>query len=192
MKASITNLLFLNALELASHAEKARASGMVQTEIRSSIGTHLMAALALEGAVNEVAETVLGPWVWDRLEKVDTPLKWWIVLGLFSKESLDPGREPIQTIHQLHKLRNRIAHPKLLEQGSDIILRHSDGRIERDVPAEKVLQGGETLYMGYGELLDELNAESARRAIDRTKAALCYLNDRAKYPGLDWLNAPGD
>lgn len=59
MKAYITCILFENAAQYVDLAFKASGDMAVHDEVRFSIGAHVMSALVLEGAVNEIGETVL-------------------------------------------------------------------------------------------------------------------------------------
>ena len=68
-----------NAAALAEQANQARQSGKITDEIRTAMGAYLMAALSLEGAANEVAKSILTPWAWDRLEKAEPSLKWYLI-----------------------------------------------------------------------------------------------------------------
>jgi hypothetical protein len=191
-RAYITKLLFLNASELASLAEETHGRGLVQKEIRLSMAAHLMAALSLEGAVNEIGQEKLGNWIWERAEKLDPAAKWAILPWLANGAHFSPGEEPVQTVVDLQRVRNVIAHPKGKQLGTDLILGHEDGGVERDVPLETKVADGDRLYVGYGDLLDDFNARTAQEAIDRTLKALRRLRESTQYEGLAWVDGTLD
>ncbi len=193
MKAYVTYLLYDNARRLLSTADEARQAGIIETEVAASIGAHLILALVLEGAINEVGETYLQTWVWEKPEKADIPLKWWTVVRLVSGDTLDPGKEPLQTVHRINQLRNRIAHPKAMETAEDLIVRHKDGRLEHDAARDRPVDETITrIWIGYGKILTEFNAVATREARNRVVNALRYLRDRANVPGLKWLESDGE
>lgn len=51
-----------------------------------------------------------------------------------------------------------------------------------------VLQDGDRIYVGYGQVLDEFNAETAGRAVERTPIALRQLKENFSYEGFPWLD----
>lgn len=83
-------------------------------------------------------------------------------------------------------MRNAIAHPKG-RQGSDVILGHKDGRLERDARPEITLAHADRVYLGGGKLLDEFNANTAQDLVNRTSNALRQLRLATSYKGMDWL-----
>jgi hypothetical protein len=191
MRFYVTVMLYRTAMDLASRAERCSDSGRVQAEVAASISAQLLLGLTLEGAINEAAEAYLPSWAWDRFEKADTSLKWCLVLRLFGTEEPDPGKEPLQTIAAMQRTRNMIAHPKAWETDADAIARYADGRVERNVPDEHIIATDVTnLYFGYGRLLDEFNATTTKRALDRTLSALRNLREVAPLGAFDWFDDP--
>lgn len=186
-KGYVTQLLLENACELAERAHHAHHKGLVDDEVRLSIGAHLLAALALEGAINEVGESLLGTWLCQRIERAAPPLKWLVVSKFTCDEAFQPDREPLQTVQCLHQKRNRIAHPKAVELGGGITIGHADGRVDRDVPLDTPLASGDHIYVGFEKLLDEFNSSTAQKAARRSVAALRELRNRTHYSGLPWL-----
>jgi hypothetical protein len=191
MKIYLTKLLFLNASELAAQALEAHRQGLVEKEIRLGIAAHLMAFSSLEAAINEIGENGLEKPLWDCAEKLDTLAKWVIFPRLAGGAQFDPGKEPLQTIEHLKPVRNAIAHPKG-RQGSDVILGHKDGRLQRDALPETTLADGDRVYLGGGKLLDEFNADTAQDLVNRTCNALRQLRIATSYEGMDWLDGTLD
>lgn len=191
-KFYLTAVLFKNASELASRAREANAQGRVEKEIRLSIDAHLMAALCLEAAINEFGEKRLEKRLWESTDKLDLTAKWAIISRLASGAQFDPGREPLQTVADLQKVRNRIAHPKGMQQESNVILRHKDGALEHNVSLESPVAGGDTVYVGYGKPLYKFNAKAANQFVNRTRKALQQLKDATSYEGLEWLEGKLD
>ena len=129
----------------------------IAREVQLSINIHLLLGITLEGIINEIGERVLDSWTWNELEKVTTPFKWKIVSGL--KKGFDPSAEPLQTIIKIQKIRNKIAHPKLESQGSEIIAVSDNGEIKILINSEdKLPEGNLSLYLGYIKLIPEYNA----------------------------------
>lgn len=78
-------------------------------------------------------------------------------------------------------------HPKSIKVELDIIVCHKDGSLEYNVPDDKVVQEGDSLYLGFGDLLKEFSAEKTHKAIKQTYEALRILRELTIYKGLDWL-----
>lgn len=89
------------------------------------------------------------------MEKSDTPLKWRVISAIIGKNSLDPAAEPLQTVQRLSAIRNRLAHPKILELGAEIIVRSKDGAIRRNVQPDDKVEDGDLIMLGVGKLLNE-------------------------------------
>jgi hypothetical protein len=90
----------------------------------------------MEGAINDVGESHLGTWAWERLEKVDTSLKWFVLSKFISGQSFLPDCEPLSTVNELAKIRNKLAHPKKFQIAKDVIIRHADGTL-REIPLDQ-------------------------------------------------------
>lgn len=187
MKAYLTALLFKNALEYVDLAFKSNSDGMIEDEVRFSLGAHLMAALTLEGAINEIGESISTGSIWDKFEKIDTTLKWFFVPTLAGKEALSPGKDPLQTVQDLQRARNKIVHPKAIDWGNDIIIRDKSGSIKRNVALEDKVADGDTIFVGYGKLLAEFNISTARQAVRRTYSALNEIKNHTNYSKFEWL-----
>lgn len=156
-KGSISKLLMAQAKESLDSSIIARNIMDITREVQLSINIHLLLGITLEGIINEIGESVLDSWTWNELEKVTTPLKWKMVSGL--KKGFEPSVEPLQTIIKVQKIRNKIAHPKLESQGSEIIAVSDNGEMKILINGEdKLPEGNLTLYLGYIKLIPEYNA----------------------------------
>jgi hypothetical protein len=188
-KIYITGALFEHATRFAELAEKAHQDGWLDTEVKHSLGAHLMCALALEGIINEVGETLLSKWMWERTEKIDTSLKWLVVSQFLEGDPFAPGEEPLQTVADMYKVRNRIVHPKSLSPGDETMVRTRDGRVMRDVSDDYVvIQDGDMPFFGLGKLLVEFNASSAQNAAIRTYSAFRLLKEKVPGNLLRWVS----
>lgn len=190
MKASIAAALLTNAKEHVDGSYEARKTGEIDCEVRHSIGAQLSAAIALEGVANDVGAFGYGKWVWDRIEKADTPLKWHLISGLGKEAAFDPGQEPLQSVQRLHAKRNQLAHPKTLNLGEEIIVRDEKGAVRRQVAGSEAAQGGWTVFLGFGELLDEhgFNADAAFEAVTAATSAVKALRQHLEIQGLEWID----
>jgi hypothetical protein len=188
MKTTITGWLVLNAIDHINDAYSANRENLPDDEVRFSVGAHLMIALAIEGIGNEVANVALDTWTRDRLEKTETPLKWRILSGVAGRTPFDPGKEPLQTVQHLVTLRNEIAHPKIQEGGDEIIVRSKTGKIVRNVPDDRRLEDGDTVYLALGKLLDTYNCKTAAQATQRAITAMKKLRDHLEISRLDWID----
>jgi hypothetical protein len=186
-KIHITGALFRNALLSVESANAAHDNGWLDAEVQHSLAAHLMCALALEGIINEVGESVLSSWAWERTEKIDTSFKWLVVSKFLDGAPFEPGREPLGTVVDLQSVRNRIAHPKSFPPGDEVMVRHQDGSATRDAQPGYVLQEGDTVFAGFGKLLVEFNASSAQRFAIRTNAAFRALKEKVKGNLIDWV-----
>jgi hypothetical protein len=188
MKSTITSILLRNAIEHVHRAQAAHSEGRVDKEIRLSIDAHLMIALAIEGIGNEVGEVVLDSWLWKRLEKSDTLLKWHIISGVRGRKPFDPGTEPMQTVRRLTSIRNHIAHPKTQDLGDEIIVRSKDGTIRRNVRRADSVEDGDFILLGLGKLSDEFNSNTSVEATKKTIMAIKMLREHLAIPGLAWID----
>jgi hypothetical protein len=187
MKTSIANLLMHNAVDHVKRSLAAEKKRQKYEEICHSIAAHLMAALVLEGIGNEVSEVAFSTWAWKRIEKMDTALKWYILSGLHGSKQFDPSKEPLRTVQHLQKIRNRIAHPKIMDRGKEIIIISKDGKLHRNVSMDKKLKDGDAVLLGYGKLLNEFNANSAKQVVEKTIEALKCLREHLRISGLEWI-----
>jgi hypothetical protein len=74
-----------------------------------------------------------------------------------------------------------------MDLGEEIIVRRKDGRVHRNVALNDLLEDGDYVLVGYGKLLDQFNAETARVTITRVLSALQLLKKRSNYHGFEWL-----
>ncbi len=188
MKTTIASLLMHNALDHTKRSLSAEKKGKVREEICHSIGAHLMVALVLEAIGNEISETLFNDWVWRRIEKMDTTMKWYIISGLDGKKQFDPSKEPLQTIQYLQATRNKIVHPKVIDRGEEIMLISRERKLHRSVSMDKKLEEGDEIIIGHGKLFDQFNAKTAKDALDKTIKALKYLREHLEIVGYEWID----
>lgn len=189
MKTTISTILVRNAVEYVERARTAQADGRLDEEVRFSIGAQLMIALAVEGIGNEIGEIALDRWTWERLERSDTPLKWQMISEIIGKNSFKPDAEPLQTIERLYKIRNRLAHPKVLDFGEETIIRAKNGDIRRNVQLDDAVGDGDFVMLGVGKLLDSgFNARSSFELVQKAIAATKTISRELKILGLEWVD----
>ena len=189
MKNVLSSSLLGIAIDFVHRARAANAEGRLDQEVEFSIGAQLMIALAIEGVGNGIGEVWFDSWTWDRLEKSDTPLKWRLLSGIESREPFDPGSEPLQTVQRLSTIRNRIAHPKLEDLGTELIIRSEDGEIHRNVDPHSPVIGGDTIILGVGKLLDEgFNAKSSHELTRKAIEAIQAIRQHLAISGFDWID----
>ncbi len=186
MKAYITGMFFQTAVGFVESAQKAHDEGWVPDEARQSLGAHVMCAFVLEGVINEVGESVLSSGIWDKVEKIETSLKWLFVSHYLNGGPFTSGGEPLQTVADLQRVRNRLAHPKAMDLGREGIVRNRDGNVIRQVADDYILQEGDAIFAGFGNLIDEFNAVTARKAVNRTNAALQALKKKTSNT-IEWV-----
>jgi hypothetical protein len=187
MKTSIASLLMHNAVDHVKRSLAAEKKRQKYEEICHSIAAHLMAALVLEGIGNEVSEVAFDTWAWKRIEKMDTVFKWYILSGLHGSKKFDPSKEPLQTVQHLQDIRNRIAHPKIIDRGEEIIIVSKDGKLNRNVSMDKKLKDGDKVLLGHGKLLNDFNANSAKKVVEKTIEALKQLREHIGISWLEWI-----
>jgi len=188
MKQSIVKILLENAVEHMRSSLSAHRENNIPEEIRHSISAHLMAALALEGFANQISENVLDKWVWRRIEKMDTPLKWHFISGLNGLKPFGPPDQPLQIVQKLHSIRNRLVHPKIMDVGDEIIVLESNGNLRRNVPIDEKVKDGDTILVGYGKLFDEFNSSSAQKVVECSINAVKQLIGHLSITGLEWVD----
>ena len=170
-KATITNLIMEQAYDSLMLAIEAKKTNKVSKDIQLSININLLLGIAMEGVINELSESVLDSWTHQELEKSTTPLKWRIISSLKPK-GFTPDKEPLQTIINLQKLRNEIAHPKSKRQNNDVIISSSE-TLKRNPEDNYVLPAGDfEIYIGYGELHEKFNA---KKSLDNIKKAVAAV-----------------
>jgi hypothetical protein len=175
-KGSISYLLIEQVKKCLYLAIEERKSNNINKEIQLGINIHLLLGITLEGIINEIGEKLLDRWTWKELEKGSTPFKWRIISGL--RKGFDPSKEPMQTIIKLRKIRNKIAHPKLENLSSDVIIISEKGEIKRNVKDEDKLPNGNlTVYLGFEKLIKDY---SARVSLTNMKKVLKAINEIKK------------
>src|SRR5262249_48523474 len=133
MEGSMARVLIMHSIDALTRARASKRENYPDQEMRHAVAAYLMIALTIEGIGNEIGEAIFGTWEWDRIEKVDTPLKWYLISSAQARTPFDPGGEPLQTVQLLASIRNRIAHPKTIDMGDEIIVRSADGSLRRNV-----------------------------------------------------------
>jgi hypothetical protein len=126
MRYTIAGALMRDAIECLKQAQLAHSENCLEDETRFSIGAQSMLALAIESVSSEVGEMIFEPWAWQRLDKYDTPLKWYFISQFDGRKPFDPSTEPLQTVQRLTAIRERIALPRL-EDFCDEIMSSSKG-----------------------------------------------------------------
>lgn len=153
-------LLMIQAKESLLSSIIARNNLNIDEEVRLSINVHLLLGITLEGIINEIGEKLLDTWTWKELEKGTTPLKWRVISAL--KSGFDPSKEPMQIIKNIQKIRNKIAHPKLENQGNEAIAISKEGKISILVNGDdKLPEGDFSLYLGFKKLIVDYNARKS-------------------------------
>jgi hypothetical protein len=187
MKASITSFLTAQSLESIRNARNAKYENHPNIEVYHCVIGTLMIALALEGFANEVGENTFGNWVWERVERLDTPLKWYFASGDCGRTHFDPSCEPLQTVQRLSKIRNRIAHPKIEDMGEEIIIRSKDGTIQRNVPRTQLLKEGDDIIVGAAEMLKDFNYTNTAEELRKAFGAMKEFRDHMGASGFKWI-----
>jgi hypothetical protein len=188
VKTSIAGILVRNAIEYVQRARLAHDERRPDEEVRLCIGANLMIALAIEGIGNEVGEAAFDTWQWRRLEKSDTPLKWYLLSGVGGRRAFEPNKEPLQTVQRLASIRNRIAHPKTEDLGDEMILRTKHGELRRRVSPDHVVEDGDWILLGLGKLIDEFSCKTTPEAVRTGIRAIRMLRQHLNVSGLDWVD----
>ncbi|MFN0158272.1 MAG: hypothetical protein ACKVRP_09410 [Bacteroidota bacterium] len=188
MKTTIASVLVRNAIEHVSRSFAASTQTDIQEEVCNSIGAHLNIALAIEGIGNEIGDACIGASLWNRIEKSDTLVKWYLLSTVEGRRPFAIGEEPLQTIHHLLTVRNRIAHPKVEDFGDEVIIQTQNGTILRSPPSDYVLQEGDKIHVGFGKLSDEFNLKTSIAAVGKGIAAIMKLRNHLSISGLGWID----
>src|ERR1700732_1444563 len=155
MKTSIAGYLVAAAVEHLREAKSAHNKRDLDAEVRHGIGAQMNIAIATAGIANEIAEAAYDGSILVRFERTDTILKWYFLSTLGQRIAFDPGKEPLQTIQELFRIRNNyIAHPKVFNIGDDITFVSSDGTVLKNAPLDHLLQPGDAIYKGFEEVLE--------------------------------------
>lgn len=169
MKGSLTLLLANQALKSLKNAKIELQNKRLDKEVQESISNSLFLGLILEGLINDIGCENVDSWTWNELEKSSTPLKWRIISGL--KKGFEPGKEPLQTVVKIKKLRDEIAHPKNLDLGKDIYLFSENGEVKINPKNDYILpKENINIYIGFGKLYEKYNyansLENTKKAFD--------------------------
>ena len=167
-KVSISAYLMRQVQDCLHLAIKARKEGQIHVEIRLSINIFLLLGITTEGIINEYGEMLFDKWTWEGMEKSTTPLKWRLISDL----KFDPTSEPLLTIKEVHRLRNKIAHPKPVQHETDIIIAGKNGLLVSPDDEDVLPEGDINVYIGCKKLLMEFNA---RNALTKTRNVLKAL-----------------
>lgn len=188
MKTTIASVLIRNAIDYAQRAKTANAEADPRQEVCCGVGAHLMLALAIEGIGNEVGQSGLTSSLWNRVEKADTVVKWYLVSGIGDRRPFELSEEPLQTVQHLMAIRNRIAHPKVEDLGDEVIIRSQDGVIIRNAPGDYILQNGDAILLGLGKLVDEFSWTKSIGATRKCIQAIIKLRAHLNISGLEWVD----
>jgi hypothetical protein len=158
-------------------------------EIRLSMMAQLAAAMTLEGVANEVGQERMPGGEWAHIDKASVVGKWLILSRLYAKEAFEPGKEPLQTVTKLYGVRNRLAHAKPIEQGTEITVVQKDGTTHYgaslDIPAAEV----DAVFVGIGPALKLCSGSIAKGCVRKTCAAVRTLKTQTGFPGFAWLES---
>ena len=147
-----------------------------------------MMALVIEGISNEIGEIVFESELWPQIERYDMSKKWSQISGANNKKPFDSGKEPMQTIKKIATIRNRIAHPKVEERGNYIIIRTNKGELIKHPSSDYIIQKGDSVSMGYNELLNEFNYQTSLLILKKSISAIKKLREHLSINGLDWID----
>jgi hypothetical protein len=177
MKTSITGFLAHQALASLREARVADKERAYERVVPSCVIAQMLLALVLEGTANEIADQQLSKWVAKRLESSSTEFKWWFLSGREGRTPFEAGAEPIQTVSDLNKIRNEIAHPKVHDFGNEIIIQDINRDIQRNVPGDQLIRPGDRLAMPTMQLHDDhgYNYEMTLVLLKRTMDAVINL-----------------
>lgn len=189
-KTTITNLIMEQAYDNLILAIEAYNENKISKEVQLSININLLLGVAMEGVINELSESVLDKWTYKELERSTTPLKWRIVSSL-KPNGFTPGKEPLQTIINLHNLRNEIAHPKTKQQNNDLIISSSE-ILKRNPEDDYVLPEGDfEIYIGFDELHTKFNARNSfhniKKAVTAVKEIKSLFDSKEIFTWVDSL-----
>jgi len=155
VKINVSRFLLNQAIDCLEIAIEARNSLDIDKECQNSITIQLFLAIAMEGIINDIAESELDRWTWEEFERISTPLKWKLM------DNLDPSKDPLQTIKKVHDIRNKIAHPKLLKDNTAFAIA-KDGVLTEFLNDNDQLPDGDfSLYRGYLKSFKVYNVEDS-------------------------------
>jgi hypothetical protein len=174
MKGSLTLLLANQALDSLKNSETRKLNNRLDKEVQESVNNSLLLGLILEGLINEIGCKTVDTWTWKELERSSTPLKWRIISGL--KKGFEPGKEPLQTITKIKKLRDEIAHPKNIDLGNDVYLISDKGEIKINPTDDYILpKENFNIYLGFGTLYKKFNFETSLKNTEKVFDAITEI-----------------
>jgi len=188
MNATISSIVIRNAIEYVYKARAANRSKRPDKEVCYSIGAHLMIAIAIEGIGNEIGEAAFGKDKWNRLERRRTVYKWRLLSEINKNKPFSLNKEPLLTVDYINSVRNRIAHPKVVDLGDEIIIRSKNRVLRRNPQPNYILKEGDTLFVGVTKLLTEFNYRTSFDAIRKSISAIRVLREHITVTGLDWID----
>lgn len=185
-KGTISAIVMQQSLDNLTLAIQARNDYKINKEVQLSINIFLLLGITLEGIINEVGKTYLDTWTWDELEKASTPLKWRVVSGL--RKGFDPSEKPLQTIIEIQKIRNQIAHPKVNVLGDDLIFTSNKKFITKNpVDSYKLPEENFEMFVGYEKLVKKYNARTSLAYIKDALMAIEAIKNLFEIKkGLEW------
>ncbi|MEZ6130056.1 MAG: hypothetical protein R3C59_15335 [Planctomycetaceae bacterium] len=187
---TISAILLKSALQFTTDATVAEGEAKPDKEMQSSLLAHLTMAIALEGLANDLSHAFFDKETYRDIErKCDTVLKWRLLTSQDGHSPLDKGKPHLQVVAELQSIRNNdLVHPKPFDMGNEIIIRSTNGNIQRNAPLDQKLSDGDEIHVSLGKLLDKFNAKITRRRLVALFDASIYLRDHLSADGLDWLN----
>ena len=111
-----------------------------------------------------------------------------VPVNLRMKQDVLAGTDTLQTIIELHSIRNKIAHPKLKNNYHDITITSTDGLIKKNPSDSYVLpENNFDLYIGYQKMIHEFNARKSLHYIREVLMAVIELKELFEIKeDLDW------
>lgn len=185
-KASITKILFEQAIESLHFAYASNQKNEISKEVQHSINVVLLLGIANEGIINEIGERELDAYTWKELEKSSTPLKWRIVSSL--RKGFEPSKEPLQTVIRIQKERNAIAHPKPYLLEKDIII--SNDKIRKVNPDNNynLPDSNFNVYIGFGKLISEFNFNKSFHSVEKSLISIKQIAELFELEDiLEWI-----
>ncbi len=185
--ASISYLLIEQAMESLGYAIEAKKKNQINKEIQNSINVSLLLGVAMEGIINEIGKNKVDSFTWNELERTSTPLKWRIVSGLI--KGFAPAEEPLQSIVNLQKTRNEIAHPKPFANENDVII--SNENVLKRNPDDNYILPSEDfdVYIGFGKLYSKYNSKESFKSLKKGVGAIGKIVELFELEkSFEWLN----
>jgi hypothetical protein len=188
MKGSLTGLIASQAYSHVREAKAARDEKAIDREVSNCVMAQLLLALTVEGVANEVAEVLFPKWPKDRVQSADAAFKWWFLSAHNNRIPFDQSAEPLQTVVELLRLRNHIAHPKVHDFGDELIVQDSQGNLQRNVPGTQLLKPGDKLASPTVQLMEDhkYNYEKTYELLTRTISAVIKFRDHVGVTILKW------